>query len=120
MLRQLAIAATLALSSAACCCGVPLPAEERVHASAAGDATLAIANRGSDTVYVQAADPTELALMAACTPRTCARIAPGEILRLPYAEIAYWQPGDAQAAVRWWVFSFDGGALETGTVTVSL
>lgn len=121
MLRQLAIAAALAVSTAACCCGVPLPAEEeRIHASAAGGAVLAIENRGDDPVYVQVADPTELALMAGCTPQSCTRIPPGETLRLPYAEITHWDAGDAQAAVNWWVFADDGRTLETDTFVVPL
>lgn len=69
---------------------------------------LAISNRRDEAVSVHVADPNELALMAACSPSACTRVAPGETLRLPYAGIENYDPRDAQATVAWWV-------LETGS-----
>ena len=106
MRLNLITAATLALAA---CSDPALPVAERVQARAAGNAILAISNRGDEAVYVRATDPTVLALQSACSPSTCARVAPGETLRLPYAGIENYDPGDAQASVAWWAFVAESG-----------
>lgn len=117
MRLNLVAAATLALAA---CSDPALPVAERVQARAAGDAILAITNRGDDAVYVRASDPTVLALMAACSPSTCTRVAPGETLRLPYAEIENYDPGDAQATVAWWAFVTESGGTARETARGSV
>jgi hypothetical protein len=113
------VAAALALVLGACSQST-LPTDEWVRARATGSATLSVTNRGSEPVYIQVADPTELVLLAGCTPQTCTRIAPGRTVEVPFSEITRYDPGDAQAAVNWWVFADDGTQAATGTVVVSL
>lgn len=119
MLTRLAAAAMLSLALAGCS-NPTFPAEEWVRASATGQATLAVTNRGDEPVYVRILDPTELALMMACTPEICTRIGPGQTVRVPYAEILNYTPGDAEAAVTWWVFADDGRTVAQGTVVAEL
>jgi hypothetical protein len=118
MLTRLVAAATLSLAFAGCS-NPTLSADEWVQASATGQATLSITNRGDEPVYVRVLDPTELALMMACTPEICTRIDPGQTVRVPYAEILNYNPGDAEAAVTWWVFE-DGTTAAQGTVVAQL
>lgn len=118
MLTRLVATAALGLALAGCS-DPALPTDEWVRASAAGQATLAITNRGDEPVYVLLSDPTELALMMGCTPETCRRIGAGQTVRVPYAEIENYTPGDAQAAVSWWVFE-DGTTVVQGTLVVPL
>jgi P pilus assembly chaperone PapD len=113
------VIAALALVLGACS-ETTLPTGEWVQASATGDASLSVTNRGDAPVYIQVADPTELILLTGCTPSTCTRIAPGGTVQVPFSQIAAWQPGDQQAAVNWWVFEDDGGTVATGTVVVPL
>jgi hypothetical protein len=118
MLTRLVAAAALGLALAGCS-DPTLPADEWVSARAAGQAELSVTNRGDEPVYVLISDPTELALMMGCTPDTCRRIGAGQTVRVPYAEIENYTPGDAQAAVSWWVFE-DGTTVAQGTVVVPL
>lgn len=116
--RLVAAAAALGLALAGCS-NATLSTDEWVRARAAGQAALSVTNRGGEPVYVLISDPTELALMMGCTQDTCRRIAPGQTVRVPYAEIENYTPGDAQAAVSWWVFE-DGTTVAQGTVVVPL
>jgi hypothetical protein len=120
MLTRLVAAAALALVLAGCS-DPTLPTDEWVRARAAGQATLSVTNRGDEPVNVLISDPTVLALMIGCTPGSCMRIGAGQTVRVPYAEIQNYTPGDTQAVVTWWVFDDDGGTVEAqGTVTVQL
>jgi hypothetical protein len=118
MLTRLVAAAALGLALAGCS-NATLPGDERLTARAAGQATLSVTNRGDEPVYVLISDPTELALMMGCTPDTCRRIDAGQTVRVPYAEIEHYTPGDAQAAVSWWVFD-NGTTVVQGTLVVPL
>jgi hypothetical protein len=118
MLRHF-VSAAAALVLAACSSST-LPTEEWVRAEATGNATLAITNRGDDPVYVRVSDPTELGIMIGCSPSTCAPIAPGATVRVPYAQIQFYDAGDEQAAVNWWVFTADGATRDTGTLLADL
>jgi hypothetical protein len=96
--------ALAAIIVAAACSDATLPAEEPVQARAAGNATLAITNRSDEPVYYQVMDPTKFAIFYGCTPEHCPRIAAGATVRVPYAQIAYYEPGSAQAMVDWFTF----------------
>lgn len=102
------------------CSETTLPTKEWVDARSTGEATLSVTNRGDAPVYIQVADPTELIQLAGCTPSTCTRIAPGGTVQVPFSQITAWNPGDAQAAVNWWVFEDDGTLVTTGTLVVPL
>jgi hypothetical protein len=119
-MRTRFVPAALALFLGACSRSTTLPADEWVQARATGNATLSVTNRGNEPVYIQLADPTELILLAGCTPQTCTRIAAGRTVQVPFSEITSYDPGDRQAAVNWWVFADDGTAAATGTVVVPL
>jgi hypothetical protein len=119
MLTRLAAAAALSLAFAGCS-DPTLPTDEWVRARAEGQATLAVTNRGDEPVHVLISDPTVLALMMGCTPTTCTRIGAGQTVRVPYAQIENYTPGDAQAAVSWWVFDDGGTTAAQGTVVVQL
>jgi hypothetical protein len=119
MLNRLVAAAALSLALAGCS-NPTLPTDEWVRARAAGDATLAVTNRGDEPVYVLIADPTVLAVMMACTPDTCTRIGPGQAVRVPYAEIENYTPDDVQASVSWWVFENGTRTVAQGNVVVEL
>ncbi len=109
------------LTAALAACSDPLlPRDEWVRARPTGDAALSITNRGDAPVYIQVADPTEFVLLSGCTPSTCTRIAPGGTVRVPFSQITAYDPGDAQAAVVWWLFQDDGSPVATGTVVVAL
>lgn len=103
MFRRLAAAAALVVSLAACS-DATLPAAEPVDARAAGNATLAITNRTGQPVYYQVMDPSKFAIFYGCTPDLCPRLDAGKTVRVPYAEIAYYEPGSAQAMVDWFTF----------------
>ena len=118
MRRHLAAPAALVLAAA--CSDPTLPTDDWVRASATGNATLSILNRGDEPVYVRVSDPTELMIMIGCSPGSCARINPGETLRVPYAEIQNYDAGDRQAAVNWWVFDGDGATKDTGTLVTDI
>lgn len=118
-MRSRFVLAALALALAACS-DPTLPTDEWIQARAAGSATLAITNRGDAPVYVQVSDPTEFILMRGCSPETCARIDPGETLRVPYSDITSYDAGDEHAAVNWWVFAGDGTTRDTGTVVTEI
>lgn len=118
MLTRLVATAALGLALAGCS-NLTLPTDEWVRARASGQATLSVTNRGDEPVYVLLSDPTVLALMMGCTPDTCRRIGPGQTVKVPYAEIENYTPGDAQAAVSWWVFD-EGTTVAQGTVVVPL
>lgn len=119
MLTRLVAAAALGFVLAGCS-DPTLPTDEWVRARAEGQATLAVTNRGDEPVYVRISDPTELAIMIGCSPTTCTRIGAGQTVRVPYAQIENYTPGDAQAAVSWWVFDDGGTTAAQGTVTVQL
>ena len=119
MLKRLFAAAALAVSAAACSDST-LPAGQALQARATGNATLAISNRGDEAVFYYVVDPTELAVFFACTPDQCPRIDPGETVQVPYAAIAYYEPGATQALVDWTQFRAvgDGAYRQTGSGSV--
>lgn len=112
--------AAAALLLLAACSESTLPTGEWVRARATGQSTLAVTNRGDQPIYVRVSDPTVLDVSVGCSPQTCTRLGAGETLRVPYAEIVNYDAGDAQAAVRWWVFGANRGTRATGTVVVQL
>ena len=104
MFRRLAAAAAALIVSLAACSDATLPAAEPIDAHAAGNATLAITNRTSGPVYYQVMDPSKFAIFYGCTPDHCPRIDAGQTVRVPYADIAYYEAGSAQAMVDWFTF----------------
>jgi hypothetical protein len=112
----------VALFALAACSESTLPADEWVRASATGHASVAVQNRGSEPVYVRVIDPTELWQSIGCGPSNCLRVNPGQSVRVPYAEIINYTPGDAEAAVTWWLYADDAGSrtVHQGAVTVEL
>jgi hypothetical protein len=61
-----------------------------------------------------------------CSPQNagCPTLAPGETVRIPYAEIARYEPGDKEAIVFWWMSEPDAGGsyriLREGDLVVRL
>jgi hypothetical protein len=117
---RIRIAAVAFTAVLAACAGSTLPPDNGVRARAAGGATLAITNHGHAPVLVLAVDPAELMIVAPCLRDTCPRVEPGATLRISYAEIAGWHPGDRQASVLWWTPGNAGAPRSDGTVTVEL
>lgn len=116
-MRRYLVLAVLVLAA---CSDTTLPTDAWIEARATGSATLSITNRGDEPTYVQVSDASALIIQRGCSPESCARIDPGETLRMPYAEINAYDPGDAQAAVNWWVFADDGTTRDTGTLIAEL
>ena len=118
MTSRIVLAALFALAA----CAQPIePAELWVDAEASGG-EVAIHHRGPDPVYVRVVDPTELWLSIGCGPSNCLRVNPRQTVRVPYAEIINYTPGDAQAAVTWFLFADDAGTRleDYGEVIVEL
>ena len=118
MTSRIVLAALLALAA----CAQPIePAELWVDAEAGGG-EVSVRNSGTDPVYVRVLDPTELWLSVGCGPSNCLRVNPRQTVRMPYAEIINYNPGDAQAAVAWFLFADDAATVleDHGEVIVEL
>jgi hypothetical protein len=85
------------------------PAAIRAEAK---DATLSVTNRMGRPVHYAIFERVDAGVIfwGKCTPANpgCPVLDAGETLRLPYAEIGMYEPGDAEAIVYWWESRPDG------------
>jgi hypothetical protein len=104
MLKRL-FAITAAVLLAACADDPLGSVPEPVHAEAAGD-VIAVTNTGDQPVYYRIVTPDALASWMPCTaPADCPVIAPGETVRIAYAQIGLYEPTSTVAELYWWRFT---------------
>lgn len=103
MLKRLLTLCAAALLAA--CAGDPAgSARDGLRVAIEGDA-VAVTNLDEQPVYYRIVNPEALALWAPCTaPEDCPRIAPGQTVRIPFAEIGLYQPDSTEAELYWWRF----------------
>lgn len=119
MSSRFVLAAALGLALAACSEST-LPLDEWVRASATGQASVSVQNRGDEPVYVRVLETSELWQSIGCGPDSCLRVDAGQTVAVPYSEIINYDAGDAEASVGWWVFGDAGQTVHHGVVVVEL
>ncbi|HEX2187488.1 MAG TPA: hypothetical protein VHG51_01260 [Longimicrobiaceae bacterium] len=74
------------------------------------DGGLRLTNATDRPVAFNVRNPDWLGLLAACTDPgpSCARLAPGASVFVPFSEVAGFAPGARQVAVTWWHVVADG------------
>lgn len=90
--------------------------------------TLTIRNSGGPLVHYAVFERVDEGTIfwGKCTPQNagCPTLAPGETVRIPYAEIAGYEPSDKEAIVFWWTSEPDAGGsyriLREGDLVVRL
>jgi hypothetical protein len=91
-----------------------------VRASATGQASVSVQNRGDEPVYVRVLETSELWMSIGCSPADCLRVEPGETASVPYSDIINYDAGDDEASVGWWVFGDAGQTVHHGAVIMEL
>ena len=106
MLERLIAAAALMVLSA---CDEPSAIDDYgPEVRARADApTLSVTNPGGRPVHYAVFERVDEGTIfwGKCTPRNagCPTLAPGEMVLIPYAQIARYEPGDKEAIVFWWM-----------------
>lgn len=110
MLKRLTAAAALVILSA---CDEPSAIDDYgpVVQARADAPTLSVSNLNGWPVHYAVFERMDEGAIdwGKCTPRDagCPTLAPGETVRIPYAEIAGYQQGDGEAVVFWWMSAPD-------------
>ena len=110
---------------AACSGNATGSTEDGLRVVPAGETAIAVTNLRAEAVYYRIINADALASWAPCTsPADCPEIAPGETVRIEYAEIGLYSPDSMEATLLWWQFArADGGGYRTvrqGDVAVRL
>jgi hypothetical protein len=118
MLKRLIPLCAAALLAA--CAGDPTGGDTAFAVSVQPDgaaALLLLTNTDDQPVYYTLFSRDALASWAPCTsPADCPRIAPGQTVRVPYADIQMYTAQSAEAELHWWQFRRAGnGYVEAGT-----
>jgi ABC-type glycerol-3-phosphate transport system substrate-binding protein len=117
MLKRLLLLCAAVLLAA--CAGDPTGSDTpfAVSVQPDGDAALLLTNTDDQPVYFRIFNPDAFALWAPCTsPADCPEIAPGQTVRVTYAEIGLYAPESLEAELHWWQFRRAGdGYVEAGT-----
>lgn len=127
MLKRLIAAAALVMLAA---CDDPASIDNYgpVVRADADAPTLTIRNLGGQPVHYAVFERVDegTVFWGKCSPQNegCPTLAPGETIRIPYAEIAGYEPGDKEAIVFWWMSEPDAGGsyriLREGDLVVRL
>jgi hypothetical protein len=108
--KRLFAAATLALVAA---CESPGISDDFPEIYAVSrDQTLHVSNMSGRPLHymIHEREDEGLLFWGKCTPANqgCPVLAPGETLRIPYAELGGYDPGDTEAIIYWWESRPDG------------
>lgn len=102
----------------AACNGAPILADtpSALRVEPDGPAAIRVTNEDGEPVYYRIFNPDAFALWAPCTsPADCPEIAPGQTVRIEYAEIGLYAPDSTEAELHWWRFQRVGDAyVESG------
>lgn len=107
-MRMIHFAFLIVLAAGVTCADPFGPGETELEATADGQ-VLALSAQGDHAVYYAVFErvgvETVLFLWAPCADpadANCARVRPGQTVRIPYGDIPFYEEGDREAVVYWW------------------
>lgn len=111
------ILSLLAAALLAACASDPAAPDATVRVQPDGESAVLITNTDDEPVYYLIFNSEAFASWAPCTsPADCPEIAPGQTVRVEYAQIELWAPDSREAKLLWWQFRRAGeGYVEAGT-----